>query len=166
MKKLTTAIIGITLGTILFMTYQLHQFNAKNDALIEAYQGYTNQLEQTEMQMYQTEQTVNYFMDKLGIEQMEATGYSPSDGIEGMCYSGNPNVTASGGKPIPGETIAAGPSVPFGTKMYIEGLGFRTVNDRGSMITDNHVDIVFESRKQALQYGRQKVNVMVVKQPL
>lgn len=162
MKKLTTIIIALIIGSIYFTTYQIGEFNAKNDLLIEAYEGYKIQLKKTEEQLIQTEQTVNYFMDKLGIEQMEATGYSPSDGIKGMDYIGDRNVTASGGKPIPGETIAAGPSVPFGTKMYIQDLGFRAVNDRGSAIGDNHIDIVFKSRNEALNWGRKQVNVLVI----
>ena len=34
----------------------------------------------------------------------------------------------------------------------------------GGAITDNHIDIVFPSRNDALQFGRQEVNVMVIEQ--
>ena len=77
--------------------------------------------------------------------KMTVTGYAPldPDAIEGMCYSGDPNVTASGAKSDPNRTIAAGPGIPFGTQIYIPGIGNRIVEDRGSAITDNHIDIMF-----------------------
>ncbi|MDI6740759.1 MAG: 3D domain-containing protein [Candidatus Edwardsbacteria bacterium] len=93
------------------------------------------------------------------VDEFTVTAYAPLDpaAVEGMCYSGDPNVTASGLPPIPGETVAAGPGIPFGSRVWIEGLGIRTVNDRGGRITDNHLDVVFATRKDALSFGRQNL---------
>lgn len=64
-------------------------------------------------------------------ETFTITAYAPLDpaAIPGMCFSGDPNVTASGSPPVPGETVAAGPTIPFGSRVWIEGIGIRTVND-------------------------------------
>ena len=97
-----------------------------------------------------------------------ATAYAPldPDAVEGVCYSGDPNVTASGREIRPGITVAAGPSIPFGTWIWIEGFGWRCVEDRGSAIKDGHVDIAMISRQNALDFGRQEVLVIIPKSPL
>ena len=50
----------------------------------------------------------------LNIQRVVATGYAPLDpeAKNGMCYQGNPNVTASGEPTQPLITIAAGPDLP------------------------------------------------------
>ena len=95
--------------------------------------------------------------------EMETTGYAPLDpqAVTGMCYSGDPTITASGEASTPGISIAAGPGVPFGTEMYVPGYGVGVVHDRGGMITDQHIDLMFATRGQALTWGRQTVTVWV-----
>ena len=58
---------------------------------------------------------------------MVVTAYAPLDpaAVEGMCYSGDPTVTASGEAPVPGATVAA--AQPFRTLLNIEGIGLRRV---------------------------------------
>ncbi len=104
------------------------------------------------------------WLDTFEIKEMETTMYAPldPDAIPGMCFSGNPNITASGAQVVPGVTVAAGPSIPFGTRMFIDGHGWRTVQDRGSRITDRHIDIAVSSRQEALQHGRQPGVLVVV----
>ena len=94
-----------------------------------------------------------------------ATAYAPldPDAVEGVCYSGDPNITASGREIRPGITVAAGPSIPFGTWIWIEGFGWRCVEDRGSAIKDGRVDIAMISRQNALDFGRQEVLVIIPK---
>ena len=172
-KYITHVILGVLIGSFIFFGYQLHEFNVKNEMLIETYEGYKTQLIKTEIKVRQTEQKiretqqkVDYFMDALGIEQMSVSGYAPLDpnAIEGVCYSGDPNVTASGQKPIAGMTVAAGPGIPFGTRVYIENIGARTVNDRGGAITNNRIDVVFATKNEAMKHGIRNLNVLTVKQ--
>jgi 3D (Asp-Asp-Asp) domain-containing protein len=91
---------------------------------------------------------------------MIVTAYAPLDpaAVEGMCYSGDPAVTASGEAPVPGETVAA--SLPFGTLLYIEGIGLRRVNDRG--VPSGCIDVVTETRAQALEIGRSRRRVIML----
>ena len=98
--------------------------------------------------------------------QVEATGYAPLDpaAVEGMCYSGDPKITARGTTSNPNRTVAMGEGVPFGTKVYIPGIGCRVVEDRGGAITDNHIDIMFRTQKEALEYGRQTITVYIKKE--
>lgn len=102
------------------------------------------------------------FMDKFTIAVFEVSDYAPLDpqAIEGMCYSGDPSITASGAKVVPGVTVAAGPEIPFGTKIWIEGVGWRTVQDRGKRITEGKLDIAVWTRREAFKWGRRKVKVI------
>lgn len=60
-------------------------------------------------------------------------------------------------------TIAADTSYyPFGTRMYVTGYGWGVVEDRGSAIKgQERLDIYFEGYKQAMQWGRRKVRVLI-----
>ncbi len=93
-----------------------------------------------------------------------ATAYAPLDpaAVRGMCYSGDPRVTASGRRTEPGITVAAPRHIPFGTWIHIQGLGWRRVDDRGGRIKGQRLDICFQTRKEALQWGVRKVKVMFI----
>lgn len=91
---------------------------------------------------------------------MTVTAYAPLDpnAVPGVCFSGDPNVTASGERPIPGETVAA--ALPFGTVLYIEGIGLRRVNDRG--VGPGRVDVVVNTRAEAFKIGRSQRRVIIL----
>jgi|LSQX01.2.fsa_nt_gb 3D (Asp-Asp-Asp) domain-containing protein len=99
-------------------------------------------------------------------ETYTITGYAPLDpqAVYGLDYIGNPAVTASGDRPIPGQTVAADKSIPFGTRVWIEGVGARTVNDRGRAIKRGRLDLCMETRDEALQFGRQRRKVIILKE--
>ena len=91
------------------------------------------------------------------VMEAEVTAYAPTcpTAIEGMCYSGDPTITASGQEVEIGNTAAAGPDVPIGTKVWIEGFGWREVTDRGGAIGPGQFDVAVSSREEALNFGRQ-----------
>lgn len=70
--------------------------------------------------------------------------------------------TASGKKPIEGITCAASRRFPFGTRLKIEGVGVRVVQDRLARRFDSRVDIFFNDHKKALVFGKQRLNVWVL----
>lgn len=94
-------------------------------------------------------------------KQMTISGYAPLDpkAVKGMCYSGDPKVTASGRTTQPGITVAASRNIPFGTLVFIPTLGWRVVEDRGGSIKGNRLDVCFKTRKEALDWGMQKHQV-------
>jgi uncharacterized protein YabE (DUF348 family)/3D (Asp-Asp-Asp) domain-containing protein len=66
-------------------------------------------------------------------------------------------VTASGTKVKEGQTIAVDPKViPIGYWVYIEGVGFRRAEDRGSAVKGAKIDVFFDTHREAVQFGRQK----------
>lgn len=73
--------------------------------------------------------------------------------------SGGHNKTASGTTPTEGRTIAADTSIlPFGSQVVIDGVVY-TVEDRGSGVCGNHIDIFFATHEDALAYGSKSVTV-------
>lgn len=73
-------------------------------------------------------------------------------------WSGSP--CADGNWPVEGYTCAMG-GVDFGTVLYIDGVGYRTVHDRGTEY--GWVDLYFESHQSALDWGQQVRSVWVVR---
>jgi len=85
----------------------------------------------------------------------ESTGKTPDHPLYGITASGNPVKEW--------HTIAAGPSIPFGTKIYIpEFMKTFVVEDRGGAITDNHLDIYMERLEDAKKFGRKDIYVFVI----
>ncbi len=68
--------------------------------------------------------------------------------------------TASGNVPTAGWTVAAGPSYPFGTILYIEGFGYYEVQDRG--VSDGWVDIYVNDHSEIPSYGMTSAAVYIV----
>lgn len=78
------------------------------------------------------------------------------------CCGKTDGITASGEKAVEGVTVAMDKSIPFGTKIYIDGVGERIVQDRGGAIKGNKIDLYFDSHEKALEFGRQTRNATIL----
>ena len=78
------------------------------------------------------------------------------------CCGKTDGITASGEKATEGITVAMDKSMPFGTKIYIDGVGERIVQDRGGAIKGNRIDLYFDSHQEALNFGRQTKEVTIL----
>ena len=81
-----------------------------------------------------------------------------------ICGEGH-GITASGAPVTAGLTVAADESLPFGTVLYIEGIGVRVVQDRGAAIQGNKLDVaVSGNHEDALNwdgYGEHRVWIIM-----
>lgn len=75
---------------------------------------------------------------------------------------GNP--TTKSGEPVTsGVTVAADPDVlSLGTRIYIEGIGERVVQDTGGAIRGRKIDLAVESHVEAVEFGRRTAEVYIL----
>lgn len=88
-----------------------------------------------------------------------ATAYTPyCDGCSGTSAAGinlrsNPNL----------KVIAVDPNViPLGSKVWVEGYGYAIAGDTGGAIKGNKIDVLVQSKQEAIQWGRKKVRIKVL----
>lgn len=96
---------------------------------------------------------------------------SDDDPLENMTSLGTWHITAytatgypcaNGQYPTAGYTIACN-SLPFGTQVYIQDVGFRTVEDRGpGWLGDSWCDVYMSSYGECVQWGSQYKQVWIV----
>lgn len=90
------------------------------------------------------------------------SGASCKDGPREMsvsAYSGE-GKTASGHPTGPG-VCACGPRYPFGTRFDVPGVGTCVCYDRGSLVTNNHLDLWVPTWEEAKAFGRKTLTVTV-----
>ena len=81
---------------------------------------------------------------------------------EHICGTGN-GLTATGTHVTAGRTVAVDPSViPYGTKMYIEGYGFRVAEDCGGAVNGYHIDVAVGTHSQAMAMGTNTSGVWIL----
>lgn len=117
---------------------------------------------ETDEDMQQLKELMLEWLEEWNVDVFKTTSYAPLDpnAVEGMCFSGDPTVTASGAKVKIGETAAGGPALPFGTRIFVEGFGWRTITDRGGAIGNKNVDVAVWSKADAYGFGRQDRTVI------
>lgn len=101
------------------------------------------------------------------IETGEPDKYLGSFRISGYCNcancSGGHTKTYSGAIPQADHTISADLNrFPLGTKLLIDGIVY-TVEDKGSSVVDDRLDIFFATHQEALDFGLQTKDVYSVK---
>ncbi len=78
-------------------------------------------------------------------------------------------ITASGNRVSEWFTVASGPELAFGTRIYIphfkdeENSGMFVVEDRGGAIKENCIDVYMPDRQEAIKFGRKWMDVYVIK---
>ncbi|HWR43870.1 3D domain-containing protein [Sporomusa sp.] len=86
---------------------------------------------------------------------MNASAYSAYDPGNGS-YTYRGNLLRKG-------MAAVDPSViPLGSRLYIKGYGYAIADDIGGAIKGQRIDLAFDSRRDALNFGVQKVTVYIL----
>lgn len=140
---------SIVTAQIVMLTYTIDDLEAQNSILQE--------------RIKELSDSIDEWYSEWEVGEFETTAYAPLDpkAIEGMCYQGDPSVTATGARTTPGRTIAVDPKViPYGSRVYVQGVGWRVAEDTGGAIKGNKLDVCVASRSEAFDYGRQRVRVM------
>lgn len=90
---------------------------------------------------------------------MEATAYYPGPESTGVWADGYTGTGVKAGHGV----IAVDPSViPLGTRVYIPGYGIAVAADVGGAIRGHIVDLAFDTYREAMHFGRQRVKVYIL----
>ncbi|UFJ40530.1 G5 domain-containing protein [Brevibacillus humidisoli] len=96
------------------------------------------------------------FRPRSVLKGVTLTAYTPAGGGKSPSSPGY-GYTAMGVKAVEGKTIAVDPKViPLGWWVYIEGIGYRRAEDTGGAIKGSKIDVFFNNRSEALQFGRKR----------
>lgn len=72
--------------------------------------------------------------------------------------------TSIGRNPVVGRTIAVDPKViPYGSRVFIPGFGWRVAEDTGAQIKGNRIDVLVEDEEKAYKLGRKSALVLWTK---
>lgn len=156
-KKIAEAVIAVTI-------------------LVMAAASFTNSLnrgvENIQKEQIKTEYRVEHLETemqelKVEVEEIEETTEDskyalPLGHYTLTAYEWTGNTCANGNYPTAGYTIACN-SLPIGTRVYIEGYGEFTVEDRGGM-ADNVIDIYLGDYDACINFGVQEADVYLVKE--
>lgn len=104
------------------------------------------------------------------VEQLSLFGSTESGGTSQItelyphiCGEGH-GITASGQPIQAGVTVAADQTIfPYGTVLYIEGVGIRIVQDKGAGVQGTHIDVAVDTHENALAwsgYGEHQVWIL------
>lgn len=169
LQRFTVGVITIALGTVLLCaSYALASDESVDEGIILPDKINASTVILTPSVANEENQTTEPETEPEEWIDVVATAYCPCEKCCGKWALNRPDgivYTASGAIAQEGVTIAADWELyPPGTVLYIEGIGERTVQDRGGVINGQKIDIYFESHEDALQFGRQDVRIQIVKE--
>ena len=151
MKESLLQIMGVVLliGTSAVPPWDLPK-DASCEAQIAAYAEETEEINEVDGNTISVEESENESLEYIGSFDMTAyewTGYP--------CANGN--------YPEVGYTVACN-SLPLGTRVYIEGVGYRVVEDRGAdWHSDNWMDLYLGDVGACYEWGIRSVDVYIVR---
>jgi 3D (Asp-Asp-Asp) domain-containing protein len=158
-------------------------FEARTKAIIKIEQGHIRTIESLRAQLSTLSAEISSLRQKLDSKQdkadkgeprgtrrvMEVTAYDLS--VESCGKLPNHpeyGITASGEPVREWYSVAAGPELPFGTKIFIPYFaempnnGMFTVQDRGSAVKNGCIDVYMEDNAACWEFGRRELEVWVM----
>lgn len=132
-----------------------------NESEVRLRRRFTEEFRRIEEEIEQLKNKDNYIYSFDGVVTAYTAGYESTKKHKGHPLYG---VTASGTKAKQGRTIAMDKRFPFGTLVKIEGIsGVFRVEDRGSKIKVDRIDLYFENVEDAVKFGKQKRKIFIIK---
>lgn len=112
-----------------------------------------NEMENNNYELCKENQILSDYANDLEIKLKEVPSktYVGKFELTYYCISGT---TKSGTNTKPHVTVAVDPNViPLGSKLYIEGLGYRVAEDTGGVIKGNKIDVYVTTYDEAISNG-------------
>ena len=163
--------LSITNGTI--KNARIKDLTGQRDIYADMFQHWHERALQDEETLSAVQDQLNDLMDgtdavlsgKVELEEAGTffcTAYC-TERYPHICGTGD-GITASGVEITADVTVAADQTLlPYGTVLYIEGVGVRIVQDKGAAVQGRHLDVAVDTHENALNwvgYGEHKVWVI------
>jgi len=111
-------------------------------------------LEHETLKQQVVDETLEEFVAQKETFEVTAYTHTAQPGVADINGTGD-GITASG-IPVREGLVAVDPRViPLGSRVLVEGIGTLIAADTGGAIKGNRLDVFFESRTEAINFGRQ-----------
>jgi 3D (Asp-Asp-Asp) domain-containing protein len=71
-------------------------------------------------------------------------------------------MTTTGKRAVEGRTMAVDPNIiPYGTELYIDGVGYRIAEDCGGLVKGKHIDVYFDCHSKVVDFGKKYAEVEI-----
>lgn len=142
-------------------TRRVDELTMERDIYASQKENWMNKAVERKETIEQMQTEVEQLTDTLAADQSIALTYAGefhctaycSEEYLHICGEGQ-GITSSGAKVQPGVTVAADTSIfPYGTVILIEGVGMRVVQDTGSLIKENALDVAVGTHAEAISWS-------------
>lgn len=167
LPTLSLALSSTALGLAIFngtvLNARVHQLTQERDIYASRFQNWSDRALRDEETISALQDRLDSLADgKIYLEEAGTymcTAYC-TEQYPHICGEGQ-GITASG-QPIQADvTVAADQTLlPYGTVLYIEGVGIRIVQDKGAGVQGYHLDVAVDTHENALTwsgYGEHRV---------
>lgn len=160
-------IVFLTIATMIALSFSIiYDKNMTIDELHNQINNFDNVIMEKDTENERLQQEIDNLKDsKYEFKYLDTykITYYCDERTDHIC--GGSGITASGVPTNVGTTIAVDPNViPYGTEVYIEGIGFRIAQDRGGAVNGNHIDVLVQTHEEALALGTTYKDVWVIVQ--
>lgn len=154
------AMVGCILASTAY-SRRVNELTMERDIYASQKENWMNKAVERKETIEQMQTEVEQLTDTLAADQSIALTYAGEFHCTAYCSEEYPHIcgegqgiTSSGAKVQPGVTVAADTSIlPYGTVVYIEGVGLRVVQDTGSAVVGNKLDVAVSTHAEALSWS-------------
>lgn len=140
---------------------RVDELTMERDIYASREENWMNKAVERKETIEQLQTEVEQLTDTIAADQSIALTYAGEFQCTAYCSEEYPHIcgegqgiTSSGAKVQPGVTVAADTSIfPYGTVILIEGVGLRVVQDTGSLIKENALDVAVGTHAEAIAWS-------------